>query len=169
MTFDLLDAFADTPLLSTRGFRLLADAAHRPRISFDALVVSRETWSFPPSALVFAAASTEASRFAGATRWRLENSMPRFVFVRIPREPKPLVIDFQSTLAIEIVAKALRSMREADRATSVVVTEMLPRPDQLWVCDTAGRRYTSELRLVAVDHVAQESRARLHRHVTRSH
>ena len=28
---------------------------------------------------------------------------------------------------------------------------MLPGPDQLWLADAEGRRYTSELRLVAVD------------------
>ena len=168
MTVDLLDAFADTPLLSTRGFRLLANAPHRPRISFDALVVSRETWSFLPSEIAFVAGATAASRFAEATRWGLQNRMPRFVFVRIPREPKPLVIDFQSTLAIEIVAKALRCLPDAARATAVVFTEMLPQPDQLWLSDPAGRRYTSELRMVAVDHVAQASRARWNRRVIRS-
>jgi hypothetical protein len=28
---------------------------------------------------------------------------------------------------------------------------MMPRPDQLWLPDAHGRRYTSELRLVALD------------------
>jgi hypothetical protein len=34
---------------------------------------------------------------------------------------------------------------------SVVVTEMLPTPDQAWLPDSAGRRYFSELRLHARD------------------
>jgi hypothetical protein len=29
--------------------------------------------------------------------------------------------------------------------------EMLPRPQELWLVDSAGRHYTSELRVVAVD------------------
>jgi len=30
------------------------------------------------------------------------------------------------------------------------MTEMLPGTDELWLQDAAGRRYTSELRLVAI-------------------
>jgi hypothetical protein len=33
----------------------------------------------------------------------------------------------------------------------VRITEMLPRLDQLWLADAQDRRYTSELRIVALD------------------
>jgi hypothetical protein len=36
----------------------------------------------------------------------------------------------------------------------VTVTEMLPAPDQTWLTDAKGRRYTAELRMVAVDQKA---------------
>ena len=31
------------------------------------------------------------------------------------------------------------------------VVEMLPAPDQAWLTDARGQRYTAELRMVAVD------------------
>jgi hypothetical protein len=33
----------------------------------------------------------------------------------------------------------------------VAFTEMLPGPDELWLADAQGRRYTSELRVVVLD------------------
>jgi hypothetical protein len=33
----------------------------------------------------------------------------------------------------------------------VTVAEMLPAPDQAWLTDAQGQRYTTELRVVAVD------------------
>ena len=33
----------------------------------------------------------------------------------------------------------------------MTVVEMLPAPDQAWLTDARGQRYTAELRMVAVD------------------
>jgi len=38
-----------------------------------------------------------------------------------------------------------------DPPATLDVVEMLPRPDELWLTDAAGRHYTAELRVVAVD------------------
>ena len=42
-------------------------------------------------------------------------------------------------------------IRLARQAKTISVSEMLPGPDGLWLGDSAGRRYVSELRLLAVD------------------
>jgi hypothetical protein len=44
-----------------------------------------------------------------------------------------------------------RARRNAGDAAMVTVAEMLPTPDQVWLTDARGVRYTSELRMVAVD------------------
>jgi hypothetical protein len=78
--------------------------------------------------------------------------MPRFVFVKAPLEPKPFYVDFCSPVYVNIMAKAMRRTTErAGEAARVRVTEMLPGIDQVWLPDRARNRYTSELRIVAVD------------------
>ena len=48
-----------------------------------------------------------------------------------------------------------RAQRHSGDSAPVTVTEMLPSPDQLWLTDAEGRRYTSELRVCAVDRAAR--------------
>jgi hypothetical protein len=38
------------------------------------------------------------------------------------------------------------------------VTEMLPTPDQAWLTDARGLRYSAELRVVAVDQAAADQK-----------
>ena len=71
--------------------------------------------------------------------------MPRYVFAKVPEEPKPIFVDFASPLLVEMFAKIVR------KASTLTVTEMLPTAEQCWVPDHAGNTYSSELRLVAVD------------------
>jgi hypothetical protein len=40
------------------------------------------------------------------------------------------------------------------KSTDVMFTELLPGPQDCWLADSEGRRYTSELRMVAVDPIA---------------
>jgi hypothetical protein len=47
------------------------------------------------------------------------------------------------------VALLLRTVRGADEA--VTFTEMYPGPDELWLADADGERYTSELRLTLAE------------------
>lgn len=73
------------------------------------------------------------------------NGEPRFLFVRIAREPKPLYVDLASPVYVDILAWLARA---ADR---IDLSEMLPTHDQTRLADRQGRRYTCELRAVAVD------------------
>ncbi len=156
LRFDMIEAFAD--LLSERvanHFKILPHDDHVPRVSFDRLIVNRETWRFSPSALAFALEKDEASRFLEARRWARAHDIPRFVFVKSPTEEKPFYVDFDSPVLINLFARVVGQCAEMTMAGSVdpalVVTEMLPRPDQVWLPDAEGNRYTSEIRIVAVD------------------
>ena len=58
--------------------------------------------------------------------------------------------DFRSIALINLFAKSIRQTKAAGHL-QYAVSEMLPDPDQLWLTDHEGRRYSSELRFVAVD------------------
>lgn len=130
---------------------LLPAAGHWPRITIDRLVVRRESWSFPAAELSFAQEEEDSLRFAAARRWAGEAGLPRFCFVSHPGEMKPLYVDLESPLYVELMAKSVRRTAREDGAARVRVSEMLPDPEHLWLEDSEGRRYTSELRLLVVD------------------
>jgi aspartyl/asparaginyl-tRNA synthetase len=130
----------------------LRPETHTPRITFDRLVVCRETWRFAPSEINFAYEKQEAERFIAARRWAREHDMPRFVFAKVPSEIKPFYVDFNSSLLVEMFARSVRQMEESDSAApQISIAEMIPRLDQTWLPDAQGQHYTSELRIIAVD------------------
>jgi hypothetical protein len=137
--------------LASSRYQLLPPYAHLPRVSIDKLVVQRETWRFACGALPFVMARS-GDAFLAATRWRQRNGLPRLVFVRAPWETKPFYVDLDSPLFVAMLEKQVRNelKRGLLPATEIVVSEMLPTPDHLWLTDSAGRQYTSELRIVAI-------------------
>jgi hypothetical protein len=134
-----------------RAFSVLPPRPHSPRVSFDRFVVSRESWRLDTTAIRFADEEHEAERFLGARRWMRAHGFPRYVFVKVPVEPKPFYVDFASPIYVTILAKAIRRTRHNDADRIIVVTEMLPQADQAWLVDAEGQRYSSELRMVALD------------------
>jgi hypothetical protein len=71
---------------------------------------------------------------------------------KAPVERKPCYVDFDSPVYVDTLAKIVKQSGEsATPVGPISVTEMLPTLDQLWLVDAQGRRYTSELRLVAAD------------------
>ena len=132
-------------------FRILPEARHTPRVTVDRLVVARETWRVPAGDAAFADEKNEARRFVRAGWWREQLGLPRFVFVASPTEPRPFYVDLSSPVYVNILAKAIRRLARHDPGAQLAVSEMLPTPEQTWLTDDEGRRYTSELRLVAVD------------------
>jgi hypothetical protein len=149
--YDLLELFGE--MLATLGvaaFRVLPAKGHKPRVTFDRLVVSRESWSFPPAEIEFAFEKDEALRMMAARRWARANDLPRFVFVKVPVEAKPFYVDFDSPIYLNMFAKTVRRTLETGQPNQVVtVTEMIPRTDETWLSDAAGETYTCEFRLVA--------------------
>ena len=152
LSFDIIEAFVSAITGEVANhFKLLPPAAHMPRISFDRLVVCRETWRFAASDIWFAFEKEAADRFAEARRWAGLHELPRHVFIKAPVEIKPCYVDLASPIYVELFGKMIRrcveqGLGEAD----VVVTEMLPGPGESWLPDAAGERYSSELRIVAV-------------------
>lgn len=113
-----------------------------PRITVGRTVLRRASW------LTRAAEQPPAT--SGVADWARELGLPRRVFCRPAGEPKPVYVDFQSPALTRNLHRMLdRAAAEHPDAT-VRFSEMLPDPDQCWL-EHQGDRYTSELRLVAVD------------------
>jgi hypothetical protein len=126
-------------------FRPLPPDLHRPRVLIDKLVVARETWTVETAEMLGGVSKVRAERFLAVRRWAHTHGMPRFVFVKVPSEMKAIYVDFDSPIYVdELVGLARRSEK-------MTVSEMLPSFDQLWLSDADGGRYTSELRLGALD------------------
>lgn len=145
VAFDVI-AFLEHHLVaaSFSEFGLL-DGRHTPRVVVDGVVLARERWVVAASELAFAHARDAAQRFAQARAWARAADLPRRVFLKIPEETKPLFLDLASPTYVELAARMVR------KAKAVSISEMLPDLDDLWLVDAECRRYTSELRLVAVD------------------
>ena len=114
---------------------------HMERITVGRTVLRRESWR-----ISVGDCPTDP---AGVAVWARDHGMPRRVFVRMPDERKPTYLDVESPVLARIFCRQIR--RRADRPDELVaVSEMLPRPEDCWL-ELDGERYTSELRIAAVD------------------
>lgn len=136
-------------LLVANAFSPFGGASHRPRVSIDRLVVDREAWSFQAVDCDWAFLKDERRRYAAARAWRTRHGLPERGFYRVPVERKPMAVDFRSLALVNLLAKSVRRTAEAG-VGGFTLSEMLPGTDRLWLRDHAGRRYTAELRIVAV-------------------
>jgi hypothetical protein len=116
---------------------------HGPRITIGRTVWRRETWDIP--------AEQGPARPETAATWARDRGLPRRVFALSPSETKPVYTDFDSPVLTRILCRQLRRAAADYPGRPVRFTEMLPGPDDCWLADQDGRRYTSELRLVVVD------------------
>jgi hypothetical protein len=72
-----------------------------------------------------------------------------------------MFIDTESPIFASILAKLVRATRkEPDRESTITFSEMLPGLDETWLANAAGERFTSELRIVAVDARGREGTSR---------
>jgi Lantibiotic dehydratase, N terminus len=125
--FDLLTVFERRiKLRAATAFSLGDGADVSPRRSLGDLVLQRAQWRVAPDRIG-------------------ELDLPERVYVRVPSEIKPIYVDFRSPVSREMLT---RFTHDAPYAT---ISEMLPGPEGLWLRDAEGRRYTSELRLIATD------------------
>jgi hypothetical protein len=140
-------AFLDTHLTaeSYAHFSLLGAHPHVPRITIDQVVVQRECWRFASEVVAFAHEDGELARFLAARRFVEQHGLPRMVFAKTDAERKPFYVDFDSPILVDILA------RNVKRSRHVALSEMLPTISECWLPDANGDRYTSELRLVAID------------------
>ena len=153
LCFDMIELFGGMfSGFVVNQFKLVRDLPHTPRITIDRLIVSRETWRFPPADITFATIKDDADRYVAARRWVQQNSLPRFVFVKAPVEPKPVYVDFDSPIFVHLLAKIVRRQaQEGKEAATIAFSEMMPTFEQLWLPDAEDNRYTSEFRIVALD------------------
>jgi len=136
----------------SNSFDLVPAGVHVPRVAIDDLVVVRERWSLAATDVAFADTRDERTRYLQARAWAASHGLPRHVFVRFTGERKPIYADLTSLASVDLIARSVRrSRRDAGADATVTVVEMLPAPDQTWLTDAAGDRYTAELRFVAAD------------------
>jgi hypothetical protein len=164
-SFPLIDVLAEMLLeIFADSFQLVSHGAYQPRIAIDRLVIARETWHFDAAQIEFAQLRDEPARYAASRRWRRAARLPRQVFVKVPGELKPFFVDFDSVVLVNILAKFLRKLQTRPPGSPdmlVQFSEMLPSAGNLWLTDSAGAQYTSELRIVAVDQRPIDSTARV--------
>jgi hypothetical protein len=115
---------------------------HGERITVGRTILRRQTWAASAVSI-----PQEPGDFAA---WARTRGLPRRIFCRPPGEAKPVYVDLESNLLTNSLHRMLRRVADRDPAASVRFTEMLPGPDECWL-EHDGARYTSELRLVAVD------------------
>jgi hypothetical protein len=137
-------------LAACSKFGLLEPRPYQPRILIDTLVVARETWRVPFTRIAGHGDALDRVYAAGRAL-AAEHGLPRLVFAGVAGEVKPVYVDFADPLSVDVLFSKIRRGRERVPGGEVVFTEMLPGPDQLWLRDDAGNRYTAEFRLVCVD------------------
>jgi hypothetical protein len=142
----LLHAF-EHPLFiaGIRSYIPFAPAPHAPRITAGRAVLRREMWTLNGTDIGWVHRKQEAH--SAARQWAMSLDMPRRVFALAAGEAKPIYVDFDSRALVSILGRQIRAAGQAP----VRFSEMLPDPDHLWLTDAQGNRYTSELRLTAVD------------------
>jgi hypothetical protein len=127
-------------------FGVLPSGPRTPRVTVDKLVIERAKWRFTPDALGFAALDTPADRFQAARGFAAAHQLPRWVFARVPEENKPVYVDFESPLFVELLAKMARG------ASALTLSEMLPTVEECWLPGPPGLGpFASELRIACVD------------------
>jgi hypothetical protein len=130
-------------------FRMAPAWAHHPRVTIDRLVVTRETWRVPAAELEPLGHLPAAQAYVGLCRLAARYGLPRHSYWRPARAVKPIYLDLCSPQLAELLLTAARSSDGA--AGMFTFTEMYPGPQQLWLTDAQGNRYTSEIRLTLAD------------------
>ena len=153
LTFDIIEFFGFVlSNLMVNCFKNLRTSNHMPRVSIDRMVIYREWWCVSAADLGWANEKDEQARFLAVRRWARSHQMPRFVFIKSPTEKKPYYVDFDSPIYVSMFARTVRRVLEKSPDDGqITITEMLPQHDGSWLPDAEGQRYTSELRLIAVD------------------
>jgi hypothetical protein len=155
----IIELFGDAlSLLASGALRVGPRLPHVPRITVDRLVVARESWMVDVSTTPFGKKKneTDEERFLAARRWARAHGMPRYVFAKATTEVKPIFVDFDSPVFVNVLSRVVRSVsNHVSGPTPIMFTEMLPGPEHLWLEDRAGEKYTAELRVVALDRARQ--------------
>lgn len=77
--------------------------------------------------------------------WAVAQGLPRYAFIKIDSEPKPLFLDFDNPLSLDGISNALQS------ASQVKFSEMRPCLEELWLAQARGR-FCCEIRTTFSTH-----------------
>jgi hypothetical protein len=138
---DSLDLLAPFSFPAVR-LPLIDFGDHTPRIQIDDVVYQRERWSVP-GGMIGNPQAQGFDRFLEFWRWKDSLGLPDEIFVRVPQEPKPIYIDLTNYLLVELLDHLAR------QSERLIITEMLPNTQQLWLERSSGR-YCCEFRAIAV-------------------
>jgi hypothetical protein len=141
--------------LAVNLFKIQHPAEHNPRVFIDDTIVSRESWCVPAAEIPVPKGRSDDYAYTALRAWADSRGMPRHMFVRTPLEIKPFYTDLASPLLMGLLARVARRARAAEQEVRITFTEMCPAPDELWLSDQDGNRYTSEFRMVSVDRRAE--------------
>jgi hypothetical protein len=150
---DSASALADDLLTVMPGdfhaacFALAADllgASHQARIRFGRVVLKRRSWLVEPSTLPRAERILEdIDQVIRWSAWAELHRIPRYVFAKVAEEPKPVFIDLRNPISIGLLGAFAKSR------SRLVLSEMSPSLDELWLSDERGR-YCCEFRTSVV-------------------
>jgi hypothetical protein len=138
-------------MIAASHFSLSDGSETGPRRRLGDLVIARAHWRFSREELQWLEGAEGRSERVAA--FRVQHGLPRRVFVRSPDEVKPVYVDLEAALSVELLARLARA------APHLSVSEMLPDPGGLWLADASGARFVCELRCIAVDPLAHASQA----------
>lgn len=113
-----------------------------PRLTIGCCVLQRASWWFAPDALAGLGNGSPAQRYRNMIAFADRHGLPRWTFLRIPGEPKPVHLDLANPLLVDAVARLLASCQgtgepaegsaaegsAAEGSAEVRITEMLPQP-----------------------------------------
>ncbi|HEX7734153.1 MAG TPA: lantibiotic dehydratase [Ktedonobacteraceae bacterium] len=117
---------------------------HTPRVVIEDVIYQREQWHLTRADLLQPKyTGTSFELFYDLLKMQQAWEMPDYIFVRISGEPKPLMIDFHNFFLLEMWEAFLKEGR------TMVVSEMVPAPNQLWLTDREGQTYAAEFRTSA--------------------
>lgn len=120
----------------------LPDLAHVPRLTWGNVTLSRRRWTVPSDQILDAnVKGNEGDRLLDVARFRHRLGVPRRVFAKSPNERKPIFVDMASPNLLSGLT------RLASTAEQLVLSEVLPAPEQTWLRD-GELRFASELRCV---------------------
>jgi len=110
------------------------------------VVLQRRRWKFDREELpeVSRLAADSMELWLAVRSWQQQAGIPRLVFIKVPTEPKPVLIDFDNFLSVELFLRLTR------KSPVVSISEMVPGPEDLWMRDADGRRFVSEIRTTVV-------------------
>ncbi len=133
--------------------------SHIPRIVMNKVVIQRELWRIPTDSFVGhltighrRLGADTIGEFLLAKDLQRTLNLPRYGFVKIPKEPKPIYVDFDAPLLTRQLVRLARQVQG-----TVEFSEMLPGHADLWLNDSVGH-YTSEFRFAAFSSLKHKNR-----------